>query len=66
MGTSGEPTFDEAMGEYVAVTLAGWEAFGATRRECEERLREANRVVLAHGAATGWSEPAPTRSRRSV
>ena len=56
MGTNGEPTFDETLGEYVAVTLAGCEVYGASWSECEQRLREANRVVLAHGAAAGWNE----------
>ena len=40
-----EPTFDEALGEYVAQTLVGCEVYGQTRAACDERLREANRVV---------------------
>jgi len=40
--------YDLALKEYVAVTLAGTEVFGATRQACEKRLREANRVYAAH------------------
>jgi len=41
-----EPTFDETIGEWVAVTLTGCEVYGQTRMDCEDHLREANRVVV--------------------
>ena len=40
--------YDIEISEYVATAMTGEEVFGATRAECEMRLREANRVWIAH------------------
>ena len=40
--------YDETLGEYVATAITGIEVYGATRQECAERLREANRVWREH------------------
>jgi len=45
---TGRGKFNESMEEYVATALTGAEVYGATRQECEERLREANRVWIEH------------------
>ena len=39
---------NETFDEYIAVALTGAEVYGATVAECEERLREANRVWIEH------------------
>lgn len=43
-----EPQFDSKLNEYVATTSTGAEVYGQTRRECYERLCEANRVAIEH------------------
>jgi len=43
-----EIEYDERIGEYVATALTGDEVFGSTRQTCYKRLREANRIYIAH------------------
>lgn len=40
--------YDIKIDEYVATAMTGEEVYGATTAECEERLRDANAVYIAH------------------
>lgn len=40
--------YNTEIGEYIAVALTGAEVYGASRQECYDNLREANRVWLEH------------------
>lgn len=40
--------YDATLGEWFAITMDGSPVFGETEHECEEHLREANRVYIAH------------------
>ena len=42
------PEYDIKLKEWVATAMTGVEVYGATAAECEERLREANRVWIEH------------------
>ena len=42
------PEYDVKIKQWVATAMTGEEVYGKTSAECEARLREANRVWIAH------------------
>lgn len=48
--------YDADLGEYVGIALDGHEVYGLTWRDCNERLRGVNDVIIEHAEKNGCEE----------